>query len=97
MADVFTEEVQAPNGEFNYSIHTTSFMAHSKGIAWVATLFCGTKAIGTVEQEGHGGADEVHVQETADRETWRQAVSKAFNGNEEAATFWLLVQEENRR
>lgn len=82
-----------PAQPFNYYIKTTGIMEHSRGIAWVADLYMGIVKIGTVEQAGDGGADRVYFTETAYRAVWKAAVASAFGGDQEAATYYLLVQE----
>lgn len=85
-----------PVAPFNYHIQTTAVMEHSRGIAWVADLYCGTVKIGTVEQAGDGGADRVYIGELAYRLVWNLAVKAAFGGDEEAATFYMLCAEEGQ-
>lgn len=88
-----TYDTEAPKAPFNYHINTTAVMEHSRGIAWTADLYLGTVKVGTVEQAGDGGADRVYFTETAYRTVWKLAVTAAFGGDEERATYWLLVQE----
>lgn len=82
-----------PAAPFNYYMQTTAVMEHSRGIAWVADLYCGTVKIGTVEQAGDGGADRVYIEQPAHRTVWNLAVGSAFGGDEEDATFYLLCAE----
>jgi hypothetical protein len=82
-----------PAAPFNYYIKTTAVMEHSRGIAWVADLYCGTVKIGTVEQAGDGGADRVYFDQPAHRTVWDLAVRNAFGADEEQATYYLLCAE----
>ena len=86
--------VQAPIGSFPYEIRTTGMLEHSSGIAWTAELFREGVKIGTVEQEGHGGADRVFISDLNQMGIWRMYVDAAFAKNEEAATFWLMCKED---
>lgn len=94
-------ETPKPVAPFPYWIRTTQVMEHSRGIAWTAELHTWTgdervhAVIGTVEQAGDGGADRVYIERADDRARWEAAVREAFpTMDEEAATFHLLVQEE---
>lgn len=82
-----------PAQPFNFHIQTTAVMEHSRGIAWVADLYMGVTKIGSVEQAGDGGADLVYFSNMAYCTVWNLAVKSAFAGDEEAATYYLLVQE----
>ena len=83
-----------PKGKFHYTMQTTGVMEHSRGIAWTANLMWGSEVVGTIEQAGDGGADRVYIQDPAKRAFWDRCVQTAFDGNEEDATYFLLVQEE---
>ena len=83
-----------PKAKFPYTMHTTAMMEHSHGIAWTADLYCGTVKVGIVEQMGDGGCDRVLLNNIGYRTHWKAAVASAFGGDEEAATYWLLLQEE---
>lgn len=83
----------APTGPFPYTMQTTAVIEHSRGIAWTATLFRNGRRVGFVEQLGTGGCDVVTLDTQADRITWKAAVTIAFAGDEEAATYFLLVAE----
>lgn len=85
----------APTAPFDYTMRTTAVMEHSRGIAWTADLLRNGAKVGTIEQHGDGGADRVDIYDRAYRMEWNAAVAAAFAGDEEAATFWLLVQEED--
>ena len=84
-----------PKGKFHYTMQTTGVMEHSRGIAWTANLMWGSEVIGTVEQAGDGGADRVYIDNLAYRTHWNLSVQNAFDGNEQDATYFLLVQEED--
>lgn len=93
-------EMSVPLGsKFPYFIVTTNMMETYNGIAWVADLRRNVKGIsyviGTVENDGHGGADMVRI-EPKYREEWSDFVRSAFGGNEERATMYLLYQEESK-
>jgi hypothetical protein len=83
-----------PAVPFNYYMVTTAVMEHSRGVAWTADLFIGVTKVGTIEQAGDGGADLVYISGAGNKALWKAAVSASFAGDEEAATFHLLVQEE---
>lgn len=87
---------QPPNGAFPYTMKTTQVLEHSRGIAWTADLLCDGTKIGVIEQEGNGGADYVLIGDPANAAIWRSNVERAFNGQEEHATYWLLTEEENQ-
>lgn len=88
---------QQPAAPFNYRMQTTAIMEHSRGIAWVADLYLRDVKVGVIEQQGDGGADWVTFTERDHRVVWDAAVSAAFSGDEEAATYYLLVQEEESK
>jgi hypothetical protein len=90
------DENPEPKSDFPYHIVTEKMMEHSKGIAWTASLYREGLKIGSVEQEGNGGADSVIIESAADRATWTVDVQEAFDGDEEQASFYLLIQEEER-
>lgn len=69
---------------------------HSRGIAWTADLLFNGTRIGTIEQLGRGGADQVSFDHPGDRAQWQADINEAFDGNEENATWWLLEQEESK-
>ncbi len=83
-----------PKGKFHYTMQTTAVMEHSRGVAWTANLMFGYQVIGIIEQDGNGGADRVYIQNPAYRTIWNLAVQTAFDGNEEDATYYMLVKEE---
>jgi hypothetical protein len=83
-----------PKGKFPYTMRTTAVMEHSRGIAWTANLMVGEVVIGTIEQAGDGGADRVFINGLTQRQIWEKSVKANFGGNEEDATYFLLVQEE---
>jgi hypothetical protein len=83
-----------PKGKFPYTMQTTGVMEHSRGIAWTANLMVGEVVIGTIEQDGDGGADRVYINGLTHRQMWEKSVKANFGGNEEDATYFLLVQEE---
>ena len=91
MNDIYNPQ---PKGKFPYTMRTTAVMEHSRGIAWTANLMVGDVVIGTIEQAGDGGADRVYIQNPAYRTIWNLAVQTAFDGNEEDATYYMLVKEE---
>lgn len=86
-------EPQQPVAPFNYRMQTTAIMEHSRGIAWVADLYLRDVKVGVIEQQGDGAADRVTFTERAYGLLWNLAVTSAFAGDEEAATYYLLVQE----
>lgn len=45
----------------DYRLKITAEMEHSRGIAWVGTLMAGDKIVATVENAGHGGANDYIV------------------------------------
>lgn len=75
-----------------WSMRTTNMMEHGHGIAWVADLLLDGVKVGTIEQGGRGGADEVWV-ESEYREAWRSHVA-GIDGGEEEATFALMCAED---
>lgn len=85
---------KAPIGLFPYEMRTTGILEHSNGVAWTADLFREGVKIGTIEQEGHGGADRVFIRDLNEMGTWRMYVDAAFAKNEEDATYFLLCKEE---
>ena len=85
----------APAAPFDYTMRTTAVMEHSRGIAWTADLLRNGATVGTIEQHGDGGPDRVYADRGLARADWNAAVTAAFAGDEEAATYWLLVQEED--
>jgi hypothetical protein len=87
---------QQPAAPFNYRMQTTAIMEHSRGIAWVADLYLRDVKVGVIEQQGDGAADRVTFTERAYGLMWNLAVTSAFAGDEEAATYYLLVQEGER-
>lgn len=68
---------------------------HRSGIYWEAILMYGRHRIGTVVQEGNGGADEVIITHPAARSLWNRHVANNHDGNEETATYALMVQEDS--
>ena len=84
-----------PKGKFPYAMQTTAVMEHSRGIAWTANLLVGDVVIGTIEQAGDGGADRVFIHGLTHRQIWEKSIKANFGGNEEDATYFLLVQEED--
>lgn len=84
----------SPATDFPYSMHTTQMMEHSRGIAWTAELLRHGIRVGLIEQAGRGGADLVSCDSPEANAQWRADVQAAFDGDEEAATWWLLEQEE---
>jgi hypothetical protein len=87
---------EAPAVPFAYFINTTAVYEHRRGIAWTADLYLGTVKVGTVEQGGNGGCDEVTLANPAYRLHWKSSVAAAFAGDEEAATYWMLCVEEGQ-
>jgi hypothetical protein len=83
-----------PTAEFPYTMQTIDTMLHSNGCAWTAILRKHGLRVGTIEQDGRGGADVVHMPSPGARREWQADVAAAFDGNEEDACYWLLLQEE---
>lgn len=90
----FSESNNSPTGVFPYAMETTQMMEHSHGIAWTAHLKRDGQRVGVIEQAGRGGADVVLCDSPEARAQWHADIAAAFDGDEEAATFWLLEQEE---
>lgn len=90
-----TQQIPTPAVPFPFTMRTTAIMEHSRGIAWTADLLAGGSKVGTIEQAGDGGADRVYINGAGHNALWKAAVSASFAGDEEAATFYLLVQEED--
>jgi hypothetical protein len=65
------------------------------GIYWEAMLMYGRHRVGTVVQQGNGGADEVIVTHPAARSLWTRYVATFHSGNEEQATYALMVEEDS--
>ena len=87
--------VKAPDAPFPYTMKTTSIMEHSRGIAWTADLYRDKVGqAGIVEQMGDAGADRVSFHDAAHRIMWKGDVLAAFGGDEESATYYLLLQED---
>lgn len=92
-----------PQQPFPYRMETVKAALHSDGCFWVANLYrtgdgSPTTPVGSIEQDGRGGADRVYfLGETRHSEflLWHQALKDSFGGNEEDATFWLMIQEDN--
>jgi hypothetical protein len=74
-----------------YEMRTTALMEHSGGIAWTADLLADGVKVGTIEQDGRGGADQVWISGPA-AEAWR--LHCAASGGEENATYALLCAED---
>lgn len=92
-----------PKVRFPYFMRTIDMMEHSQGVAWTADLYRRVsedgatydKKVGSVEQYGEGGADQVWIcWDKVERNWWHTLVNAAFDGNEENATHYLLLQEE---
>lgn len=95
--EAVTPKVSAP-----YRMVTTGMMEHSHGVFWTADLYdsAGVK-VGTVEQVGRGGPDEVRISPEY-LPAWRAWLKDAYPGvdeftAEEYASGWLMVQEEEAR
>lgn len=78
----------------DWHIKTTKIMEHSRGIYWIANLYCDGKLVGSVEQFGRGGADEVQIADKNVMRLWREHCVSM--GGEEQATYALLLQEEGQ-
>lgn len=76
----------------DWHIKTTKIMEHSRGIYWLADLMLDGVKVGTVEQMGRGGADEVQIADKSVMRLWRDHCNQM--GGEEEATYALLLQEE---
>jgi len=61
--------------ERKYSLKITDEMEHSRGIAWVGSLTAGDKIIATVENAGHGGANDYII---ANDSLWDVFVEDAY-------------------
>jgi hypothetical protein len=83
-----------PKSAFPYTMQTTATMMHTGGCAWTADLRMHGIKVGHIEQDGRGGADVVRLFNPGGRKDWDHYVTAAFDGNEEEATFWLLLQED---
>jgi hypothetical protein len=76
----------------NWTMKTHKIMEHSRGIYWLAHLMLDGVKVGTVEQMGRGGADEVHIMDKDVMRLWCDHCKRA--GGEEEATYALLLHEE---
>jgi len=94
--DVNDFSAPQPQSEFPYSMKTQDVFEHSRGVAWTATLYCGTEKVGFIEQDGTGGADRISFYNQLEEAKWNEKVEEAFSGNHESASFYLLVQEEEK-
>jgi hypothetical protein len=74
-----------------YEMQTTACMEHSQGIAWTANLLADGVKIGTIEQDGHGGADRVYITDPANMKPWREFCD--IHGGEEQTTYMLMCIE----
>lgn len=75
-----------------WSMKTVKCYEHSRGIYWLAKLIHNGKVVGTIEQMGRGGADEVVISDQFVTSLWREHCQ--LQGGEEQATYQLLLQEE---
>jgi len=92
--DVNSFSTPAPKSDFPYSMKTQDVFEHSRGIAWTAILYRENEKVGFIEQDGTGGADRISFYNQLEEAKWNEKVEEAFSGNSEAASFYLLVQEE---
>lgn len=78
--------------------HLITYRQHEvrSGIYWEAMLMLNGQRVGTVWQEGNGGADIVEITHPAARAMWRQWIDQAHDGNPESATYTLMVEEDSR-
>lgn len=76
-----------------YSMKTTGTLEHSGGIAWTADLLADGTKIGTIEQDGRGGADRVWIADPGHRDAWKTHCAD-LPGGEEYATYLLLCAED---
>ena len=80
-----------PQVPFEYRIHTTAGHETSCGYAWVADLLDPLgNVVGTVEQAGHGGMDEVFPIDAEQFRLFKDAVVRSYGSfKQEAATGWM--------
>jgi hypothetical protein len=88
-----------PNAICPYKIRTQNIVEHSYGVFWVADLYNQDNIkVGTIEQMGRGGPDEVHVA-PEHRQDWINWVKAAYPDSEylaeESATAYLMMIEDN--
>jgi len=78
--------------------HLITYRQHEvrSGIYWEAMLMHGDQRVGTVYQEGNGGADVVEITHPAARALWNKYVTTEHDGNQEHATYRLMVEEDSR-
>lgn len=77
----------------SYRMQTVRVYEHERGIGWFAQLLCDDRVIGTITQEGRGGADRVSILNVADLSPWMRHCERM--GGEEQATYALLLAEES--
>tara|TARA_Y100000114_G_scaffold156365_1_gene183314 strand:- start:3419 stop:3727 length:309 start_codon:yes stop_codon:yes gene_type:complete len=86
-----------PKARFDYRIKTTDMMMMSSGCAWVANLLDPSRdVVGTVENDGDGGADLFHFKNRDAEKKFDAAVVLSYGTcDREAASGYMQEIEED--
>jgi hypothetical protein len=74
-----------------YTMQTTKMFGVRDGVYWEANLLLDGNKIGTILQEGRGGADRITIYDKDQRRAWQQYCSE--NGGEERVSYNMMMYE----
>lgn len=68
-------------GATAYTLELSDQMETSRGVAWTGVLYRDGSAVGTVEDDGNGGAPYVHIDTPEERALWSATIQAAYPAN----------------
>jgi len=72
-------------------MQTTKMVELRDGVYWEANLLFNGNKIGTILQEGRGGADRITIDDKEQRKAWEQHCNE--NGGEERVSYFMMLSE----
>ena len=93
----WTEHI-TPQVRFDDRIKTTDMMMMTNGVAWVADLLDPQgEVVGTVENDGNGGADRFHFNNKIAEGKFHAAVFKSYGHDDAEAASWYMQELRKRQ
>jgi len=74
-----------------YTMQTTRIVELRDGVYWEANLLFNGDKIGTILEEGNGGASKIAIDNKEQRKAWEQHCKE--NSGEESVVYFMMLSE----
>ena len=74
-----------------YEMQTTRIVELRDGVYWEANLLLNGDKIGTILEEGNGGASKIYIDDGEERKAWEQHCKE--NDGVESVVYYMMLSE----